>query len=68
MRGRRTQLVRAGQRRLLSVSGGRDLTIKQGAQVQAAGALNASAGRDLSVSGALASVRDLTWPPRVTRA
>ena len=44
----------------LSVSGGRDLTIKQGAQVQAAGALNASAGRDLSVSGALASVRDLT--------
>ena len=30
----------------LSVSGGRDLTIKQGAQVQAAGALNASAGRD----------------------
>ena len=51
----------------LSVSGGRDLTIKQGAQVQA-GALNASAGRDLSVSGALASVRDLTWPPRATRA
>ncbi|WP_158658300.1 hemagglutinin repeat-containing protein [Achromobacter sp. AONIH1] len=44
----------------LSISGGRDLTIKQGAQVQAAGALNASAGRDLSVSGALASVRDLT--------
>ena len=44
----------------LSVSGGRDLTIKQGAQVQAAGALNASAGRELSVSGALASVRDLT--------
>ena len=39
----------------LSISGGRDLTIKQGAQVQAAGALNASAGRDLSVSGALAS-------------
>ena len=28
--------------------------------MQAAGALNASAGRDLSVSGALASVRDLT--------
>ena len=50
----------------LSVSGGRDLTIKQGAQVQAA-ALNASAGRDLSVSGALASVRDLTWPPRDAR-
>ena len=52
----------------LSISGGRDLTIKQGAQVQAAGALNASAGRDLSVSGALASVRDLTLAAARMRA
>ena len=55
--GRNSSVPASGD---LSVSGGRDLTIKQGAQVQAAGALNASAGRELSVSGALASVRDLT--------
>ena len=37
--GRNSSVPASGD---LSVSGGRDLTIKQGAQVQAAGALNAS--------------------------
>ncbi|SEJ60669.1 hemagglutinin repeat-containing protein [Achromobacter sp. NFACC18-2] len=39
--------------------GGRDVTIKQGGQVQAAGTLTAQAGRDLVAAGALASVEDM---------
>lgn len=39
--------------------GGRDVTIKQGGQVQAAGTLTAQAGRDLVAAGALASVADM---------
>ncbi|SIT29110.1 hemagglutinin repeat-containing protein [Achromobacter sp. MFA1 R4] len=39
--------------------GGRDVTIKQGGQVQAAGTLAAQAGRDLVAAGALASVEDM---------
>ncbi|WEX94598.1 hemagglutinin repeat-containing protein [Achromobacter sp. SS2-2022] len=36
-----------------------DLTVKQGAQVQAAGTLTARAGRDLNATGALSSVADM---------
>jgi filamentous hemagglutinin len=39
--------------------GGRDVTVKQGGQVQAAGTLTAQAQRDLVAAGALASVQDL---------
>jgi filamentous hemagglutinin len=36
-----------------------DLTVKQGAQVQASGALTARAGRDLNAAGALSSVAEM---------
>ncbi|AYD67039.1 filamentous hemagglutinin N-terminal domain-containing protein [Achromobacter sp. B7] len=41
------------------ISAQHDLTIKQGGQVQAAGALSAHAGQDLSALGALSSVADM---------
>ncbi|WZB69735.1 hypothetical protein WJ968_27110 [Achromobacter xylosoxidans] len=51
----------------LSVSGGRDLIIKQGAQVQAAGALERQRRPRPERPGALASVRDLTYAARDAR-
>jgi filamentous hemagglutinin len=41
------------------ISAQHDLTVKQGAQVQAAGALTARAGRDLNAAGALSSVANM---------